>query len=191
MTTYRLDALAAALQSTLDECQAQVDPQLAKRLSRVINSDRRGQPEFLNWECRLPSGEGGEPDVEILRLPWPRVSQAQTLVIAELSILLDCKMRKASRWGDSNQASLTAVPIRRGRSTNIDRHRITLSANNQAQETSVSIDGMSVEAFLAEPFSPEQAHQALAQKKRHDQAAAMILTILGLVAVVAFIILYP
>lgn len=190
MTTYRLDELAKALQSTFDGSREKIDKQQTERLSKVININSLGQPEFLSWECRLPSGDGGERNFEMLRLPWAGLCQTETIDIAELSIELDCKVRKTSRRKDIDQAPLTATPTRQDNPTKENTHRIKLSVNQQQPEASVSIDGATVDAFLAEQLSPEQEQKEQTRKRRNCLTAIIILASLCLVAAVTYIILY-
>ncbi len=190
MTTYRLDELAKALQSTFDGSREKIDKQQTERLSKVINIDPLGQPEFLSWECRLPSGDGGERTFEMLRLPWAGLCRTETIDIAELSIELDCKVRKTSRRKDTDQAPLTATPTKQDDPTKENTHRIKLSVNKQQPEASVSIDGATVDAFLAEQLSPEQEQKEQTRKRRNCLTAIIILASLCLVAAVTYIILY-
>ena len=190
MTTYRLDELAKALQSTFDVSREKIDKQQTERLSRVINIDPLGQPEFLSWECRLPSGDGGERTFEMLRLPWASLCRTETMNIAELSIELDCKVGKTSRRKDTGRALLTATSTKQNNSTKENTHRIKLSVNQQQPEASVSIDGATVDAFLAEQLSPEQEQKEQVRKRRNRLTAIIILASLCLVAAVVYVILY-
>lgn len=189
MTIYRVDELAKTLQSTLAGSQESLDWQQAKRIRRTIIVDDQGEPEFLTWECRLPADDGNEQHFEMLRLPWTSLSQTESLGITELSIEFDCKVRKESRRRKKNQAALTASPIKSGKAAKKATHHIKLSASKHEPETSVNIDGMAIEDFLAEQLSPEQEQKELALKKRHYLTATIILTLACLVAAISYIVI--
>jgi hypothetical protein len=191
MTTYGLDELAKALQSTLIRSQEGLDRKKEKRLRQTIIVDNNGHPEFLTWECRLPSGDGNEQHFEVLRLPWTSLSQTESLDITGLSVELNCKVRRTPRRKDKSQISLTATPINRGKAAEETTHSIKLSVSQQEPETFVSIDGTTIDDFLAEQLSPKQEQQELALKKRYPLTRKIIFSLICLIAAIAYIFLTP
>ena len=190
MTLHRLDEVAKALSMTLDQSRGNIHQKQVHRLTTTINIDRQGYPESLVWECRLPSGDGGARDFKMLRLPWASLYRAEAVDITELSIEVDCLIKKKSRWATQQQESLTAIPVNKHRPAKEQTHRIKLSAATQEPETAVSIDGLTVEEFLIEWDCLEQKQKEPAQKKRRWLVAMCILALFCLAAAAAYLVLY-
>lgn len=192
MTDYRLDELADALHSTLRGSQEKIDRQNEERLKKVIHLDSQGDPESLNWECRLPAGDGSERNISLLRMPWESLEQTQAVNISELSIELNCKIKKTARRKEGQKPPLTATPIPWDESKE-ETHRIKLSASLQQPETTVSIDGTSVESYIDEQLSAEQQDIERPREKHHKLTIVLvlILLILGLIALLIYFYFFP
>lgn len=191
MATYNVDKLALALKATLDGSQETIDKQQAEQLKKIIDIDQRGHPEFLTWECRLPSGDGGERDYELLRLPWASFLESEKLDIAKLSIELNCRIKENSQHPETGRTQLTAIPAKRGSSGKEGVHRIKWSASNQQQEASVSIDGAPIEYFLTEQLFPKQQRKKKTKKRCRYQSVMIVLAILCLLAVAVYTFFQP
>lgn len=149
MTTNGLDELLKSIHSTADNVQKKMEEQQTDRLRSIINADKNGQPEFLTWECRLPSGDGGKRTYEILRLPWASLYPAESMGIKELSIEFDCDIKEVKRKITSSQPEYMITPVSHKRSDKKHGHKLKLvaqSINDFIPES--TIDELPINDFL-------------------------------------------
>ncbi len=192
MASNRLDDVANALRDSFEKSQETIAQQQSSRLSRLINMDEQGEPDYLTWECRLPAGDGQERNFELLRMPYASLSHTQTYDIAEVSIELDCKIKKNKAQNKQSQPTFTATPVKREEANQEELHRLKLKINNQQPEPTVKIDNETIDAFFAEQLSAKQLAKERTQKKRKILTVAFVLTTLFLaVAAVTYFLYFP
>ena len=149
MTTNGLDELLKSIQLTADNAQNKMEERHSDRLRKIINADKNGQPEFLTWECRLPSGDGSKRSYEILRLPWACLYPTESMGIKELSLEFDCDIKKVKRTSTSSQAEYMITPVSHKRSDKKHGHKlklVTQSINDFIPES--TIDELPIDDFL-------------------------------------------
>jgi len=149
MTTNGLDELLKSIHSAADNAQKKMEEQQSDRLRSIINADQNGQPEFLTWECRLPSGDGGKRTHEILRLPWASLYPTESMGIKELSIEFDCNINEVKRKATNSQPEYMITPVSHKRSDKKHEHKLKLvaqSINDFIPES--TIDELPINDFL-------------------------------------------
>lgn len=189
MTTCRLDEVGQALAAALERGQAQINRNQLRRLNATITVDRQGRPEFLAWECRVPTGDGGERPFALLRLPWASLCHTETLQLSELSIELDCAV-SAAPGEAGQQAVLQAVPVMKRPAAPGKTHRVKLSARPLASHAVVSIDDLPVENFLRAQDLAGQTSKEEAGLRRFLLGALLVAGALCATAAVACLVFY-
>ncbi len=170
MKTENMEDIVGALQATVRKAQASLDADFAqaKRLRKVIDIDEDGQPEFLTWECRLPSGDGGERNHTILRLPWPSLNPTESYHVTELSLQFDgeLKERRSRRAGPATDLLLKPIRATRSGRQGTMRFSLTLAEANEFAPD-VTIDERPLDDFLEAldaPTSSGKPHNKLARR---------------------------
>ncbi len=149
MTRPDLDDLHATLRSACSQTRQRLDDYELGTLSRVFDVDADGKPAFVVWQCRLPSGDGGERNYEMLRLPWDSFIESET-VLAELSVSFDCEISKQVTGEHGQPASYTLKPKKSGRAGPRYRFETRLRADHD-YVAEPSINDIPLEQFLAQP----------------------------------------
>ncbi len=150
MTRPDLADLQASLRAACGETRRKLDDYELGTLSRVFDVDANGRPAFVVWQCRLPSGDGGERNYEMLRLPWDGFLQNETM-LKELSISFDCEISRqdASKKGE---AATYTVRLKKAGRSGVQQHRFEMKLdadNDYLAET--TMDGVPLELFLEQP----------------------------------------
>lgn len=146
-TTYSLEDLARSLQTTRIKAQKALDKSEIGVLSRVFDVDEAGKPKFVVWECRLPSGDGGERSQEMLRLPWNSFYQSEN-VVAEISVEMDCEIRRKT---PTTMNSETRYTLRPG-INHQQKFKLALGLDKD-YIAEATVDGIPLEVFLDENSS--------------------------------------
>lgn len=163
MTTNGLQELYQSLQLTASNAQQKLNEQQTNRLRSVINVDQKGQPEFISWECSLPTGDGTTRNHQMLRLPLVSLYPAESLKITELSLEFGCKIKEQKPTENKPHAKYKITPLSH-RSDNNKSHTIKLIARDTNDYMPQStIDGMPTSEYL-DYFSHQQS---LIKKKKH------------------------
>ena len=134
-----LDTLMQGLQSSASEAQRRLDRRQERLLKKLIDIGRDGEPRSLSWVCRLPSGTGGQSDVEMLRLPWASLRSAEAMRIGSLSVSLDCRVGQSTTRTDA-EPEVRLRPVARAKKNAGDVHHLLITAGE--------IDGFQAEARL-------------------------------------------
>lgn len=93
MKTCDVDDLAKSLRSVAGIAQRTLDRE-HNRLSTTIDVDAEGKPQYVNWECRLPSGDGNDRQYHLLKIPWESFYTDEHLCISEVSVEFGCTIKK-------------------------------------------------------------------------------------------------
>jgi hypothetical protein len=143
MAIYDLDFVIEALHSAFCNAQSAVRRQQEAILQRVIDVGEDGEPKYLTWMCRLPSGDGGERAYEMVRMPFACLRSSEMMDVSELSMEFDCDIRKPQEQGLLNSNQLIVLPRRITKKRNEHTHsmRITL-IGECGGEGNVTVDGM-------------------------------------------------
>jgi len=128
MTTNTLDQLIKSFQLTASNAHDKIEQRQYDRLRSVINADQNGEPEFITWECKLPSGDGGERRYEILRVPWASLYPPEGVEITEVSMEFGCDIKNLKRKKTGSQAEYLITPVSHKRAKNNEGHTLKLVA---------------------------------------------------------------
>ena len=187
MTAYRLDEFVKSLQSTVDKTQKTLDEQQADGLRKVVNLDQNGQPEFLTWECRLPSGDGGKRTYEMLRMPWASLYPSESMEVTELSVEFNCDIKKAKPSSADSQPKYTVTPTRHKQADKKQGHEFKMhlkATDDFAPET--TIDELPLDDFLNgldDPASDEAKRYSQETKNRNLLFLLLILLIAAIITI--------
>jgi hypothetical protein len=187
MEANRLDEMANILQLTARKVQAKLDEKQTDRLRKLISIGEDGQPEALSWECRLPSGDGGERTYNILRLPWASLNPPQRMVIKELSLEFACDVKKSKSRASNAPEEYRIIPTGSIPTDKAHAHNFKLvaSADNDYLPE-LTINEQTIEEFL------DDFDEQLVEKKRRRLkilwGAIIAVSTLGLAAFIMFII---
>lgn len=186
METNRLDEIANSLQQIARKVQARLDEKQTEKLRKLIQVGKDGQPESLCWECRLPSGDGGEHNFSILRIPWASLNPPQHSLIKELSIEFPCDVKKTKSHAPDEQQEYMIVPTG---NTPSDKHneqylKLVVKANND-YIPELTINDQTIDEFL------DNFDQQLLDKKRHRSKIVWgIVATLGVLFLAAMIAIF-
>jgi hypothetical protein len=143
MAGYDLDDLIRALQRTVGKGQRAVRRQQQEVLQRIIDLGENGEPKYLTWVCRLPSGDGGERSFEMMRIPWASLPSTEMMEISELSVEFPCKIRETRPEGRSDESTITVVPIRGSQKQKDKAHSIRIALRGpEGGQGEVTVDGV-------------------------------------------------
>jgi hypothetical protein len=78
---------------------------------QLIEVGKDGEPTFLSWVSRLPSGDGGHRTIELIRLPWAGMRDTQMMQVASVSIEMDCRVKDNEPADESHGSSMTIIPV--------------------------------------------------------------------------------
>ncbi len=149
MTRPDLDDLQTTLQSARVKTQRALDQYEFGALSRVFDVDESGKPAFVVWQCRLPSGDGGERNHEMLRLPWDSFFESETL-LKEISVSFDCDISKETSGDGRTTESYMLRPHKSDRSG--CRHRFEMKLDADKHDVAeVTMDGAPLDQFIEQP----------------------------------------
>lgn len=144
-----LDDLQATLLSARVKTQRALDKHELGALSRVFDVDESGNPAFVVWQCRLPSGDGGDRNYEMLRLPWDSFFESEHL-LKEISVSFDCDISKEASGTGGAPESYMLRPRKPDRSGLRHRFEMKLDADND-YVAEVTMDGAPLDLFLEQP----------------------------------------
>ncbi len=190
MTAYRLDEFVKSLQSTADKTQKTLDDQQADGLRKVVNLDQNGQPEFLTWECRLPSGDGGKRTYEMLRMPWASLYPSESMGVTELSVKFNCDIKKARPGSQKSQPKYTLTPTRHKQADKKQGHefKIDIKATNDfVSET--TIDKLPLDDFLDRLDDSVPDKETWYGLETSNRKILFLLLILLLAAIIAIVLI--
>ncbi len=151
-TNYNLEDLQNELQLTRDKTQKALDKRELGVLKRVFDVDEEGKPTSVAWECRLPSGDGGERSYEMLRLPWSSFCQSENL-LKEISIEFDCDIRENTPNANSLQSAFTLRPRKHSQffATGKQSHKFKMMLEMEEDVIAeTTINGIPLGVFLDE-----------------------------------------
>jgi len=144
-----LEDLREALLSAGDKTRHSLDNHELGVLSRVFDVDENGKTTFVVWECRLPSGDGGERNYEILRLPWDSLLQSEN-ALKEISIAFDCEIDKDQTTDDEKPAHYRLRPQKPDPSRPLHQFKMRLEAEHD-YVAEATMDGVPLDVFLEQP----------------------------------------
>jgi hypothetical protein len=190
-----LDTLMQGIQSSVSEAQRRLDRRQERLLKQLIDIGRDGEPESLSWVCRLPSGTGGQSDVEMLRLPWASLRSAEAVRIGCLSVSLDCRVDQSKTRTDA-EPEVRLRPVARAKKNTGDVHRLLITAGEtDGFQAEARLDGQLFKAAGDEKIllPRETLHQWVREFHRARRLSGLkwaVLLMIGLLALTLSIVLW-
>jgi len=195
MDSRDLDTLMEGVQSCASEAQRRLDRRQERLLKQLIDIGRDGEPKSLSWVCRLPTGTGGQSNVEWLRLPWAGLRSAETMRIARLTVSLDCRVDESRTRPDAGP-DVRLRPVTRAKKNAGDVHRLLITAGEtDGFQAEARLDGQLFKAVGDEGIllPRDTLHRWLRESRRIRRMSGLrwaILLMIGLLALTLSITLW-
>lgn len=164
MKTCSVDSLAKSLGSLAGIAQKRMSDE-QNRLSTTIDVDSEGEPRYVNWECRLPSGDGRDRELSLLKIPWESFYTNDPLSITEISVEFDCTIKKKSSAGSVEQYLLKPKNQIAGKRDSgkpkRGEHRFKIMLTRENDFTAETyLDDQPLEDFLDQEASAEEERRS-------------------------------
>ena len=88
-----VDSLAQSLGLLAAKAQQRINTD-RQRLSTTIDIAADGTPRSVNWECRVPSGDGKERPYNLLKIPWESFYSDEPMIVSEISVEFGCTVSR-------------------------------------------------------------------------------------------------
>ncbi len=149
------------------------------RLSATIDIDAEGQPKYVNWECRVPSGDGKQRQQSLLKIPWESFYTDEPLSITELSVEFECTIHQEKAKDSTDHYILKPHGTRESAgekqtANSVHLFKIALNADNEFSPER-SIDSQNSEEYFEK--SGQSTHGKSATGSFMNKSVSQIITL--------------